>query len=155
MPLANNLDLVTSYGVGVTNTGNVADSLLKLSSTVISDTWRLGVAKKEIFYSGKTTDQLTFAVQGPVSVRKGHADVTGVTGYTYSGTEDDVSATPVITTERLNLAGGVRQTDLVLGYSVNVANKTQMGFNIARQFNVSGQQGVTGTAVGMMVRSSF
>jgi hypothetical protein len=155
MPLATNLDLVTSYGVGVTNTGNIADSLLKLSSTVISDTWRLGVAKKEIFYSGKTTDQLTFAVQGPVSVRKGHADVTGVTGYTYSGTEDDVSATPVISTERLNLAGGVRQTDLVLGYSVNVANKTQMGFNIARQFNVSGNQGVTGTAVGMMMRSSF
>ena len=155
MPLATNLDLVTSYGVGVTNTGNVADSLLKLSSTVISDTWRLGVAKKEIFYTGKTTDQLTFAVQGPVSVRKGYADVTGVTSYTYSGTEDDVSATPVISTERLNLAGGVRQTDLVLGYSVNVANKTQIGFNIARQFNVSGQQGVTGTAVGVMVRSSF
>jgi hypothetical protein len=155
MPLATNLDFVTSYGVGVTNTGNVADSLLKLSSTVISDTWRLGVAKKEIFYTGKTTDQLTFAVQGPVSVRKGHADVTGVTGYTYSGTEDDVSATPVISTERLNLAGGARQADLVLGYSVNVANKTQMGLNIARQFNVSGQQGVTGTAVGVMVRSSF
>ena len=154
-PVAHNVSLIANYGVGITNTSRATDSLLALSSTVISDTWKLGLAKKEIFFTGKTTDQLTFAVQGPVSVRKGHADVTGVTGYTYSGTEDDVSATPVISTERLNLAGGVRQTDLVLGYSVNVANKTQMGFNIARQFNVSGKQGVTGTAVGMMVRSSF
>ena len=154
-PVSDTVDLIGSYGLGFTRTNNVQDSLISLSPTMVSDTWKLGFAKKDIFFSGKTRDQLTLAVQAPVSVRKGHADVTGVTGYTYSGADDDVSATPVITTERVNLASGRRQTDLVLGYNVSVGNKTYAGINIARQFNVSGQAGQTGTALGFMVRSVF
>lgn len=154
-PVANDIDLVGAYGLGITRTNNAQDSLLALSPTIVSDTWKLGFAKKNVFFTGKTRDQLTFAVQAPVGVRKGYADVTGVTGYTYSGSDDDVSATPVITTERVNLASGKRQTDLVLGYSVSVGNSTYAGINIARQFNVSGQAGQTGTALGLMVRSVF
>lgn len=154
-PVAHNVSLIANYGVGITNTGRATDSLLALSSTVISDTWKLGLAKKEIFFSGKTTDQFTLALQGPVSVRKGYADVSGVTGYTYSGSDEDVTATPVMGTERINLAKGQRQTDLVMGYSINIGNSATAGVNLARQFNVNGQAGANATALGMMVRAVF
>ena len=130
--------------------------MLALSPTVISDTWKLGVAKKEIFFNGKTKDQITFAVQGPVGIRKGHADVTAVNSYTYSeDANGDVTANPVSSTERVNLASGKRQTDLVMGYSVSVNNTTYAGINFAKQFNVGGVAGLTGNAVGVMVRSVF
>lgn len=153
--LASNLSLIANYGVGITNTGRAADSLLNLSSTVISDTWKLGLSRKEIFFAGKTTDQFTVALQGPVGVRRGHADITGVNGYTYSGAEEDVTATPVLGSERINLAKGQRQTDLVMGYSVNIGNATTAGINVARQFNVHGQLGVDATTLGLMFRTAF
>ena len=155
-PITNSVDLIGSYGLGITRTKNAEGSMLSLSPTVISDTWKLGLAKKEIFFSGKTKDQVTFAVQGPVGIRKGYADVTAINSYTYSeDTSGDVTANPVSSTERINLASGRRQTDLVLGYSVSVGNATYAGINYAKQFNVGGVVGQTGNAVGVMVRSVF
>lgn len=154
-PITSSVDLIGSYGLGITKTGNALDSMLALSPTVISDTWKVGLAKKDIFFSGKTKDQVTFAVQGPVSVRKGYADVTAVTGYSYSGEGEDVTANPVSSSERINLASGKRQTDLVLGYSVSLGHTTYAGINFAKLFNVGGLSGQTGTAVGVMVRSVF
>lgn len=155
-PVTNNVDLIGSYGLGVTSTKNADGSMLSLSPTVISDTWKLGIAKKEIFFSGKTRDQFTFAVQGPVGIRKGYADVTAINSYTYSeDASGDVTASPVANTERVNLATGRRQTDLVLGYSVSIGNATYAGINYAKQFNVGGVAGQTGSAVGVMVRSVF
>jgi len=155
-PISASVDLIGSYGLGITRTKNTDGSMLALSPTVISDTWKLGVAKKEIFFSGKTKDQVTFAVQGPVGIRKGHADVTAVNSYTYSeDANGDVTANPVSSTERVNLANSKRQTDLVMGYSVSVNNTTYAGINIAKQFNVGGVAGLTGNAVGVMIRSVF
>jgi hypothetical protein len=153
--ITDTVSLIGSYGMGVTKTSNMQDSFLALSPTLISDTWKVGLAKKDIFFSGKTRDQLTLAMHGPVAIRKGYADVTAVTGYTYSGEEDDVTATPVITTERVNLASGRRQTDLILGYSVSVGSSTYAGISFAKQFNIGGVSGQTGNAVGVMVRSAF
>lgn len=154
-PLTGSVDLIGNYGVGITKTSNVDGSFLAVAPTLISDTWKLGLAKKDIFFSGKTQDQFTVALHGPVAIRKGYADVSAVTGYTYSGEEDNVSATPVTTTERVNLASGKRQTDLIVGYSVSVGNTTYAGINFAKQFNVGGVSGQSGTAVGVMVRSVF
>lgn len=154
MPVTDSIDLVGSYGLGLTRTANVQGSLLAVSPTLISDTWKLGVAKKNVFFSGKNTDRVTVALQGPVAIRKGHADVTAITGYTYSGEGDDVSANPVTATERVNLANGRQQMDMVLGYSVNVGSNTFAGINIAKQFNI-GNTTQTGTAVGLMIRSVF
>lgn len=154
-PVSGSVDLVANYGVGVTNTSNVQDSMLAVSPRLISDTWKLGLAKKELFFSGRTKDQLTLAIHGPVSIRRGHADVTAVTGYSYSGSEDEVTANPITTTERVNLANGRRQSDLILGYSVSISNHTYAGINVARQFNIGGISGQNGSAVGVMVRSVF
>jgi hypothetical protein len=154
-PIVRSVDLIGNYGVGITRTSNAQDSMLALSPTIISDTWKLGIAKKEIFFSGSTQDQLTLAVHGPVAVRRGSADVTAVTGYTYSGAEDDVTANPIISKQRVNLAAGQRQQDLILSYSVSVSNKTYAGISVAKQFNVGGIGGQTGSAFGLMVRSVF
>lgn len=155
MPIADKTELIGNYGLGLTKTSNAADSLLSLSPTIVSDSWKLGVARSEVFFTGKTKDQFTVALQGPVSIRKGHADVTAVTGYTYSGDEFDVTATPVTSTERVNLATGTRPMDLVMGYIVSTSNMSMVGVNVARQFNIGGQPGATGNAVNIMARVMF
>jgi len=154
-PVTENVDLLGNYGLGITRTRNVADSMLAVSPTLISDTWKLGFTKKEIFFNGKTRDQFTVAVHGPVNVRRGNADVTAITGYTYSGQDEDITANPVVTTERVNLASGRRQTDLIIGYSVNISNHTHAGVNLSRQFNVGGINGQSNNVVGIMIRSTF
>lgn len=153
-PVTDKIDLIGQYGLGITRTSNRDGSLLTLSPTLVSDTWKIGFTKKEIFFTGKAKDQLTVALHGPVNVRRGHADVTAVTGYTYSGEDDNVTAAPVITAERVNLASGRRQTDMILGYSVSVGNNTYAGVSVARQFNIGGT-GYSANAVGLVVRSLF
>jgi hypothetical protein len=156
VPIADKVDLIGNYGVGITKTSNAQDSMLSVSPTLISDTWKIGLARKEIFFSGKTQDQLTFAVHGPVAVRHGYTDVSAVTGYTYTDNPDGTStANPVMGKERVNLASGLRQTDLIVGYSISTGNSTYAGISIAKQFNVGGIAGQTGNAVGVMVRSVF
>jgi hypothetical protein len=42
-PITGSVDLIGSYGLGITKTGNAQDSMLALSPTVISDTWKVGL----------------------------------------------------------------------------------------------------------------
>jgi hypothetical protein len=151
-PITGNVNLIGNYGIGITKTSNVDGSFLAVAPTLISDTWKLGLAKKDIFFSGKTQDQFTVALHGPVAIRRGYADVSAVTGYTYSGEEDNVTATPITSTERVNLASGRRETNLILGYSVQVQNQTYVGFAVGRQFNANG---VNGNTVAFTARSVF
>ena len=154
-PITDKIDFIGNYGLGLTKTSNANGSLLSLSPTVISDTWKLGFAKKDTFFSGKTSDQFTFALQGPASIRKGYADVTAVTGYSYSGDEFNVTATPVTSTERVNLASGTRQMNMVMGYSVSTGNTSTVGINFVRQFNAGGTPGATANGINVMARVLF
>jgi len=148
-----NFSVLGNYGVGITKTGSVQNSMIALSPTLVSDTWKLGIAKNNIFFSGKTNDKLSLSVQGPVAVRRGHADVTAVTGYNYTtDAEDNTSATPISSTERMNLASGKRETNLILGYNVQVQNQTYIGFAVGRQFNANG---VNANTVAFTARSVF
>ena len=148
-----NFSVIGNYGVGITKTGSVQNSMIALSPTLVSDTWKLGIAKNNIFFSGKTNDKLSLSVQGPVAVRRGHADVTAITGYNYtSDTEDNTTAAPISSTERMNLASGRRETNLILGYNVQVQNQTYVGFAVGRQFNANG---VNANTVAFTARSVF
>ena len=60
-----------------------------------------------------------------------------------------------MSTERVNLSQGQRQTDMILGYSVNISNYAHAGINVVRQFNVGGISGQTSNAIGMMIRTAF
>lgn len=151
--IGSNFSVLGNYGVGITKTGNVQNSMIALSPTLVSDTWKFGIAKNNIFFSGKTNDKLSLSVQGPVAVRRGHADVTAITGYNYTtDTEDNTSATPISSTERVNLASGKRETNLILGYNVQVHNQTYVGFAVGRQFNTNS---VNANTVAFTVRSAF
>lgn len=154
--ITGNTALIGNYTMGMTRTSNVADSMVQLGSTVISDSWKVGVAQSNIMFSGKTKDTLSFAVATPVAVRSGHATVTGVTGYTYTdNTDGTTTANPVTQSERVSLAPKVREMDLVLGYTVATGNMSSIGINVVRQFNVAGQAGLQGTGVSIMARSLF
>lgn len=154
--IAGNTSVIGNYTMGVTRTSNVADSMVQLSSNVIADSWKLGVAQSNILFEGKTRDTLSLAVATPVAVRKGSANVTGVTGYNYTDNADGTTdANPITQTERVSLAPKIREMDLVLGYTIAVKNTTSVGVNLVKQFNAGGQAGVQGYGMSVMARSVF
>jgi hypothetical protein len=154
--IAGNTSLVGNYTMGVTRTSNVADSMVQLDSNIIADSWKLGIAQSNMLFEGRTKDTLSLAVATPVAVRKGHATVTGVTGYTYTDNADGTTdANPVTQTERVSLAPRVREMNLVLGYTVAQNNTSSIGVNVVKQFNAGGQAGVQGYGVSLMARSVF
>ena len=154
--ITGNTALVGNYTMGITRTGNVQDSMVQLGSTVIADSWKLGVTQSNLMFAGKTKDTLSLAVATPVAVRKGYATVTGVTGYTYTDNADGTTdANPVMQTERVSLAPKAREMNLVLGYTVTQNNTSSIGVNVVRQFNTGGQAGVQSTGVSIMARSVF
>jgi subtilisin family serine protease len=154
--ITGNTALVGNYTMGITRTGNVQDSMIQLGSNVIADSWKLGVAQNNLMFSGKTKDTLSLAVATPVAVRKGYANVTGVTGYTYTDNDDGTTdANPITQTERVSLSPKAREMNLVLGYTVTQNNTSSIGVNVVRQFNAGGQAGVQGTGVSIMARSVF
>lgn len=155
-PVSNLFDLVASYGMGVTKTSLAPGSLLSLSPSLTSDTWKLGLAKNEILFAGRVKDKLTLTAHAPVAVRRGYMNVSAVTDYTYTGVEEDVlAANPVVTSERINLATSRRQLDVVLGYAVNVRGTTYTGISVARQHNMAGIAGQNGYAIGATFYSAF
>jgi len=154
--IAGNTSLIGNYTMGVTRTSNVADSMVQLGSNIIADSWKLGIAQSNMLFEGRTKDTLSLAVATPVAVRKGHATVTGVTGYTYTDNADGTTdANPVTQTERVSLAPRVREMNLVLGYTVAQNNTSSIGVNVVKQFNAGGQAGVQGYGVSLMARSVF
>jgi hypothetical protein len=149
--------LIGNYTIGITRVGNSADSIAQIGSTVVSDSWKVGLAQDRIlFKDNKIKDTLSLAVAAPVAVRSGYANVSGVSGYTYSDNGDGTTtANPIMARERVSLAPAVREMDLVLGYTINVRNTTSIGVNVVRQFNVAGQPGVQANGASIMVRSLF
>jgi subtilisin family serine protease len=151
-----NTKLIGNYTMGFTRTTNSQDSMVQVGSTLISDSWKLGIAQDAILFDGKTKDTLSLAVAQPVAVRSGFANVSGVTGYNYSDNGDGTtSANPISQTERVSLAPKIRETDLVLGYNIAYSNTTNVGINIVRQFNAGGNPGLNGNGVAIMARSVF
>ena len=141
-----------SYGFGTTRTGSVADSMIQLGNRVSSDTWRMGVAKNNIF---QNKDSISFSVVSPVSVRNGTATVTGVTGYEFTDNGDGADAKAIVSTETINLRVQVKPMDLVLGYTVVGRGYDRVNVSVARQFNVGGVAGNTANSVGVMAVKSF
>jgi len=154
-----NTSLIGNYSLGVTNTSNKTDSMIKLDSKIYSESWKLGVAQSNIFFKGnakQAQDTLSLAVAGPVAVRRGYATVSGVTSYNYIDNADGTTdANPVMQSERVSLSPSVRELNLVLGYTVAVRNSSYLGVNLVHQLNAGGVAGQTSTGVSFMARSVF
>ena len=141
-----------SYGLGATRAGSVQDSMIQLGNRISSNTWRMGVAKNNVF---QNKDALSLSVVSPVSVRNGTATVTGVTGYEFTDNGDGADAKAIVSTETINLRAQVKPMDLVLGYTVIGKGYDRVNVNVARQFNVGGVAGNTANSVGVMAVKSF
>jgi len=141
-----------SYGFGTTRTGSVQDSMIQLGNRISSDTWRLGIAKNNMF---QNNDSLSVSVVSPVSVRNGTATVTGVTGYEFTDNGDGADARAIVSTETISLRAQVKPIDLVLGYTVVGKGYDRVNVNVARQFNVGGVAGNTANSIGVMAVKSF
>ncbi len=136
-----------SYGLGVTRAGSVADSMIRLNNRIVSETWKIGLAKSNVF---QNKDSLSLTVASPVTVRNGSAQVTAVTGYEFTDNGDGADAKAVVSTESVNLRPTTRPMDLVLGYTVVGKGYSRINVNVARQFNVGGVAGNTAYGVGVM-----
>jgi len=141
-----------SYGFGVTRAGSVADSMIQLGNRISSDTWRMGVAKNNVF---QNKDTVSLSVVSPVSVRNGSATVTGVTGYEFTDNGDGADARAIVSTETISLRQQGKPMDLVLGYTVIGKGYDRVNVNVARQFNVGGIAGNTANSIGVMAVKSF
>ena len=136
-----------AYGIGVTRAGSVQDSMIQLSNRMVSDTWRLGVAKNNVFQS---KDSVSLSLVSPVSVRQGSATVTAVTGYEFTDNGDGADTRSIVSSETVNLRPTTKPLDLVLGYTVFGKGASRLNVNVARQFNVGGIAGNTAYGVGVV-----
>lgn len=141
-----------SMGFGVTRAGSAADSMIQLGNRISSQTWRLGVAKSNVF---QNKDSVSLSVISPVSVRNGSATVTGVTGFEYTDNGDGADARAIVSTESISLRQQVKPMDLVLGYTVIGKGYDRVNVNVARQFNVGGVAGNAASSIGVMAVKSF
>ena len=141
-----------NYGFGVTRTGSVADSMVQLGNRISSQTWKLGVAKNNVF---QNKDAVSLSLVSPVSVRNGSATVTGVTGYEFTDNGDGADAKAIVSTESISLRQQVKPMDLVLGYTVIGKGYDRVNVNVARQFNVGGVSGNNMNSIGVMAVKSF
>jgi hypothetical protein len=141
-----------NYGFGVTRTGSVADSMVQLGNRISSQTWKLGVAKNNVF---QNKDAVSLSLVSPVSVRNGSATVTGVTGYEFTDNGDGADAKAIVSTESISLRQQVKPMDLVLGYTVVGKGYDRVNVNVARQFNVGGVSGNNMNSIGVMAVKSF
>lgn len=141
-----------SYGLGSTRTGSVQDSMIQLGNRISSSTWKLGVAKNNVF---QNKDAVSLSVVSPVSVKNGSATVTGVTGYEFTDNGDGADSKAIISTETISLRAQVKPMDLVLGYTVIGKGYDRVNVNVARQFNVGGVAGNTANSIGVMAVKSF
>ena len=141
-----------SYGLGTTRAGSVQDSMIQLGNRILSSTWKLGVAKNNVF---QNKDALSLSVVSPVSVRNGSATVSGVTGYEFTDNGDGADARAIVSTETISLRAQVKPMDLVLGYTLIGKGLDRLNVNVARQFNVGGVSGNTANSIGVMAVKSF
>jgi subtilisin family serine protease len=151
--IAESTAVIAQYGVGFTRVQNSSESMIAVNGTLITDSWKLGVAQSNVF---KQRDKAMLAVSAPVTVRRGSATVTGVTGYTYTEDADgNFTADPVVSSESVNLRPPVQEYNLVLGYTSPVGKNADVGVNLIRQFNAGGVSGASGYAFGLQAVARF
>lgn len=152
--VAQDVTVLAQYGVGYTQTNNSADSMIQLNGRLVTDTWKLGVARTNFLVR---EDRAQLALSAPVSVRSGSARVSAVTGYNYSAEDanGDVYATPVTESENVSLKPQAREYNIALGYSAPVSKTSNVMFNAVQQFNVNGEAGAKGHMVGVTYQSRF
>lgn len=151
-----NTQVFGNYGVAFTKTGSVADSMISLDKTIISQSWKLGISQSNILFDDTTHDQLTLSVSAPVNIVKGKATITAVTDYEFTENADgSVDSRAVVSSERVSLRNKVQPLDLAMSYAVMSKSDTQVKVNLVHQINAGGFAGNSSTGVNVSYRMSF
>jgi len=152
--ITENTTLLAQYGLGYTQVANSGDSMIAVTGPLVTDTWKLGIARTNL---AANNDRLQLAVSAPVAVRSGSARVSAVTGYAYSGEDanGDVYATPIVESEKVSLRPTVREYNLALGYTAPVSKTSSISANLIQQFNAGGEAGRQGQVAGITYTSRF
>jgi len=101
LPVRENTEMFINYAQGHTNVVNSPESMIKLSDTIKTDAFRLGLAQFNLLAQG---DRLALSTGTPVQIKRGKAYVTGVVGYNYEENADgEFTAHPISRTDTINL----------------------------------------------------
>ncbi|NBR24262.1 MAG: hypothetical protein EBU08_10930 [Micrococcales bacterium] len=98
--IANNTSVQARYSLGRTNVANAGTSMIQTLGPVTTDTWQLGLVRKDQF---READTISFGLAGDIRVRQGRALITAVTGYEYDEIDGEVQARPIVSRETVNL----------------------------------------------------
>jgi Subtilase family len=125
-----------SLALGTTAAQAASESMITGFDAIKTQSWTLGFSKAG-FVDDK--DAVSFQVTELPRITKGTATVTGVTGYSYANvTENGAEATPVVTTERVNLASSYRQYATSVSYTRNITALSQIKTNFTVQSDNAG-----------------
>ena len=101
--VANDIDIFASYAQGITRTESDAMSMVRLSNSIQTNTYRLGASYSNLL---RSRDRLTATLGTPIMIKRGSAQVSGVVGYNYNeDSEGNVRADPITRTETIDLRG--------------------------------------------------
>ncbi|NBP03199.1 MAG: hypothetical protein EBU90_24485 [Proteobacteria bacterium] len=131
-----NVNVYGSLAYGFTKSNTVSDSLISDVSDIVTQTWTLGLQKKEIF---NEKDYLNFQVTELPAIVSGSATISGVTGYTSSNvTEDGATVTSINSKEKIELSNSYRQYATSLAYTQNFNKLTRLQTGLVLQSDNAG-----------------
>lgn len=143
--IANGVRALANYGQGITSIAADPNSLVRVSDRVSTSSWRLGLEFSEL----NVGDRINVSIAQPVSIRQGHADVTAVTGYSYTDLPDGtVEASPIVERQRVNLRNQINEYNLAVNYVRAWSRNAYATANIIQRFNAGGQPGHHDTFIG-------
>ena len=120
------------YGQGTTLVNNNPVSMFTIDPKIQSQSWRLGLK----YHS------FTASLGTPVSIKSGHMQASGVTGYSYNDLEDGSTvAVPIVETQRINLKLPVQEYNIALSYRQKLADTAWINYNLVHRTNAGGVSG--------------
>lgn len=121
-----------SVGRSYTDASSVSNSMLGNFSKIVTSSWTVGMRQLAVL---NDNDSLSFQVSSMPRIVSGSATVRGVTGYTIASiTDEGAIATPIISSEKLNLASDYRQYMSSVSYAraINPAIQVQAAVMVQR-----------------------
>jgi hypothetical protein len=133
------VDFIANYAQAVTHAQNASDSMITVDPVIQSRSWRAGLRYQDF----------TVSYGIPVSVTRGRASITAVTGYDYLGTEDAVQAVPIVETKTMDLKLPVQEYNISVNYARWITKTSRLQVNYVHRLNTGGISGLTADSLGV------
>lgn len=139
--------LIAAYGQGITNIASSPISMFNFDPKIRTASYRLGFQTVNWL---EPKDKLSITAGIPVTIRSGHMQVTGVTGYDYQENNDgSVVAVPITSTQTMNLRSPTTEYNLVINYQQPLTTNTWIVYNLINRHNAGAQLGAKAAFLGI------